>query len=65
MRPEMCSFAAWRRIRHRSKTTWAVHRGRLNVADGMDPTIWFDDYLDWDTVMMNPMGTVEQMGPNG
>ncbi|KND90999.1 Transcriptional regulator WAR1 [Tolypocladium ophioglossoides CBS 100239] len=31
-----------------------------DLLDGIDPTVWFDGYLDWGAVIMNSMGTVEQ-----
>lgn len=31
-----------------------------DVLDGIDPTVWFDGFLDWGAVIMNSMGTVEQ-----
>ncbi len=31
-----------------------------DMLDGIDPTVWFDGYLDWGAVVMNSMGTVEQ-----
>ncbi|KAK2594267.1 hypothetical protein QQS21_008046 [Conoideocrella luteorostrata] len=27
-----------------------------DVLDGIDPTVWFDGYLDWGTLVMNSMG---------
>lgn len=31
-----------------------------DLLDGIDPTVWFDGYLDWGAVIMNSMGTAEQ-----
>lgn len=31
-----------------------------DVMDGIDPTVWFDGYLDWGAVVMNSMGTLGQ-----
>ncbi|UNI23349.1 hypothetical protein JDV02_009175 [Purpureocillium takamizusanense] len=31
-----------------------------DMLDGIDPTVWFDGYLDWGAVVMNSMGTAEQ-----
>lgn len=31
-----------------------------DLLTGVDPTVWFDGYLDWGAVIMNSMGTVEQ-----
>lgn len=33
---------------------------RSDLLTGVDPTVWFDGYLDWGAVIMNSMGTVEQ-----
>lgn len=32
-----------------------------DLLDGIDPTVWFDGYLDWGTLVMNSMG----QGPMG
>lgn len=29
----------------------------LDTMDTIDPTVWFDGYLDWGSLVMNPMGT--------
>ncbi|CAM1504443.1 Fc.00g020340.m01.CDS01 [Cosmosporella sp. VM-42] len=31
-----------------------------DMLQGVDPSIWFDGYLDWGAVIMNSMGTLEQ-----
>ncbi|KAM0197524.1 hypothetical protein ACHAPI_004989 [Fusarium lateritium] len=31
-----------------------------DVLQGVDPSIWFDGYLDWGAVIMNSMGNLEQ-----
>lgn len=31
-----------------------------DLLTGVDPTVWFDGYLDWNTIIMNSMGTVGQ-----
>lgn len=33
---------------------------RGDLLTGVDPTVWFDGYLDWNTIIMNSMGTVGQ-----
>lgn len=37
-------------------TSWTA-----DLLDGVDPTIWFDGYLDWGSMMMNSTGNA--MGP--
>lgn len=32
---------------------------RSDLLTGVDPTVWFDGYLDWGAVIMNSMGTVQ------
>lgn len=31
-----------------------------DMLQGVDPSVWFDGYLDWGAVIMNSMGTLEQ-----
>lgn len=33
---------------------------RSDLLTGVDPTVWFDGYLDWGAVIMNSMGTVQE-----